>query len=84
MPPGVVVTFAAPAGNTFTNPGAAVWQLEPGPLPVPVVPALMFLPARTSRWAYSQVFLTNPGPTAAIPARRPPMSPHGHQTVIRG
>src|SRR6266478_258005 len=30
MPPGVVVTFAAPAGNTFTNPGGALCNWNPG------------------------------------------------------
>src|SRR6266481_3239827 len=30
MPPGVIVTFAAPTGDTFANPGAALCNFNPG------------------------------------------------------
>src|SRR6202043_2208282 len=67
MPPGVVVTFAAPAGNTFTNPGAAVCNWNPGAVTSPVVLGTnVFTCTAPAGGPYSQVFLTNPGPTAAI------------------
>src|SRR5215813_2791792 len=37
MPPGVVVTFAAPTGNTFTNPGAAQCNYIPAAAVAPTV-----------------------------------------------
>jgi hypothetical protein len=67
MPPGVVVTFAAPAGNTFTNPGAAVCNFNPGAVTsAPAVGANTIACTAPAGGPYSQVFLTNPGPTAAI------------------
>src|SRR5262245_52526100 len=67
MPPGVVVTFAAPPGNTFTNPGAALCNFNPGAVTsVPVVSGNTIACTAPAGGPYSQVFLTNPGGTGAI------------------
>src|SRR5882762_5096018 len=67
MPPLVTVTFAAPTGNTFTNPGAALCNFNPGAVTsVPVVSGSTIACTAPAGGPYSQVFLTNPGPTAAI------------------
>jgi hypothetical protein len=67
MPPTVVVTFAAPSGNTFTNPGAALCNFNPGAVTIaPVVSANTIACTAPAGGPYSQVFLTNPGATASI------------------
>jgi hypothetical protein len=67
MPPGVTVTFSVPTGNTFTNPGAAVCNFNPGAVTIaPVVGTNTIACTAPAGGPYSQVFLTNPGGTGAI------------------
>lgn len=67
MPPGVIVTFAAPSGNTFTNPGTAVCNFNPGAVTsAAAVSGNTIACTAPAGGPYSQVFLTNPGGTGAI------------------
>ena len=67
MPAGVTVTFAAPSGNTFSNPGAAVCNFNPGAVTsVPAVSGNSIICTAPAGGPYSQVFLTNPGGTGSI------------------
>jgi hypothetical protein len=79
MPPGVVVTFAAPSGDLFTNPGAAVCNWNPGAVTSPVagVGTNALTCTAPAGGPYSQVFLTNPGPTAAIQLAGPDVATLG-------
>src|SRR5258708_51821 len=78
MPPGVIVTFAAPSGNTFTNPGAALCQYLPGAAvtSVPVVSGNTIACTAPAGGPYSEVFLTN-GNTGAIQLAGPDVATLG-------
>ena len=82
MLPGVVITFAAPTGNAFTNPGGAQCNYVPLQL-ARLSSAAIPSPAPLQPEGPIVRFLTNPSATAVIQPPVP-MSQYWVRTVIRG